>query len=198
MTPTLFHLHFNTPHVARAADRLNQAGIPLQQRFGSIRGDSASLAPEDERPDEFRLKLQAHQYGAVNITLAPGQRPHFDHFGLIVEDAENVLERAESRDWSVRSNERRTFIMTPWQFRIELHPETAEAVTGLDSSDRARLEDVTLCLPDASTAREAFTDVFGKIPELSVNSGEEPWIDSFSIVGNEMSSTVELETLLGS
>lgn len=38
MTPTLFHLHFNTPDVAGAADRLGRAGVPLQRRFGSLRG----------------------------------------------------------------------------------------------------------------------------------------------------------------
>lgn len=40
-------------------------------------------------------------------------------------------------------------------------------------------------------------DVFEKIPALKVKSGGEPWIDSFSIVGEQMSSTVEIETLLG-
>lgn len=195
--PTLFHLHFNTPNVAGAADRLAGAGVQLQRRFGSVRGDSTALEPSDRKPDGFRLKLQVHQYGAVNITLAPGQQPRFDHFGLQVAKIEDTLDRAESRGWSVRSNERRTFVMTPWDFRVEIHPVTADVVTELGQPAVARLGNVALRLPDASSARKALTEVFGTIPELRVESGEGPWIDSFTIAEPQTASTIAVQTLLG-
>lgn len=195
--PVLFHLHFNTPNVDRAANRLVQTGVPLQRRFGSVRGDSISLNPKERTPDEFRLKLQVHQYGAVNITLAPGQRPRFDHIGLCIERTEKALKSAASYDWSVRSNERRTFVMTPWNFRVEIHPLTANVVTDLGTPDEAHLEEVILRLPDAIAARDAFSEIFGTIPELRIESGEEPWIDSFKIADKQGKTQITVQSLLG-
>lgn len=194
---TLFHLHFNTPDVAGAAARLHHAGIPLQRRFGSIRGDGIALDPSDRKPDGFRLKLQVHQYGAVNITLAPGQRPHFDHVGLRVESTKEIRDRAASRDWSVRPNDRRTFVMTPWNFRVEIHSATSDVVAELGSSDEAHFDNVVLRLPEATTAREVLNKVFGHIPELQVVSGKGPWIDSFTIANEQSASTIHVQTLLG-
>ncbi len=94
---TLFHLHFNSPVLETATARLNEYGVPLQQRFGTVRGAGVSVAPETQSPDEFRLKLQVHRIGAVNISLAPGQQPQFDHIGLFVADIDDVITRARSR-----------------------------------------------------------------------------------------------------
>lgn len=194
---TLFHLHFNTPNVSEAADRLARAGVRLQRRFGSVRGDGIALDPGDRTPDEFRLKLQVHQYGAVNITLAPGRQPRFDHFGLRVAKTEDIRNHAESHGWSVRSNERRTFVMTPWNFRVEIHPPTADVVTELGSPDTAHLENVALVLPAATTTRELLEEVFGPIPELEIERGEGPWIHSFTIAEGQTASTIAVQTLLG-
>ena len=160
MHPSLFPLHFNTSNVIEAAIRLSEAGIPLQRRFGSVRGEGTSLTSEEDTPTDFRLKLQVHQHGAVNITLSPGQRPHFDHLGLAVSDLEDTMDRVKDHGWSIRSNERRTFVMTPWQFRVELHPETGDVVRELGDSSEAHLEDVFLQVPDAHAAREAFNEIF--------------------------------------
>lgn len=195
--PSLFHLHFNTPDVAGAADRLDRAGVPLERRFGSVRGEGASLGPDEAAPEGFRLKLQVHQRGAVNVTLAPGRRPRFDHLGLSVENAEDVIDRAESRGWSVRSNDRRTFVMTPWGFRVELHRSTADVVTELGEPEEARLEDVTLWLSDATAARDAFDGTFDPIPELHIRSGDGPWVDSFDVVGRRATRSIDVATLLG-
>ncbi|RRJ32331.1 VOC family protein [Halocatena pleomorpha] len=194
--PTLFHLHFNTPDVTVAAERLADAGLQLQRRFGSVRGDSIALGPDDRTPDDFRLKLQTHQYGAVNITLAPGQQPRFDHFGLQVADIDEVCANAESRGWSVRSNDRRTFVMTPWGFRVEIHPTAGDVVAELDESAVARLDNVVLRVPAVSPVRKAFKDVFESVPELRIESGEEPWIHSFAIDENRTTTTIPVRTLL--
>lgn len=196
LQPTLFHLHFNTPDIVGAADRLARAGVRLQRRFGSVRGDSIALAPDDRTPDNFRLKLQVHQYGAVNITLAPGQQPRFDHVGLHVADIEDICSRAESHGWSVRSNERRTFVMTPWGFRVEIHPATADVVAELGEPTVAHLENVALVLSGATTARESLEEVFGPLSELQIERGEGPWINSFTVAQEQSASTVAVQTLL--
>ena len=195
--PSLFHLHFNTPNISGAATRFGEAGLPLQRRFGSIRGEGTSLTPEEDTPDDFRLKLQVHQHGAVNITLAPGQRPHFDHLGLAVSDLEDTIDRVKDHGWSVRSNERRTFVMTPWQFRVELHPETGAVVRGLGDSGEAHLEDVSLQVPNANAAREAFNEIFHPLSELSIDDGENPWVESFSVAAQQRSEQINVGALLG-
>ena len=196
MHPLLFHLHFNTPNVSEAADRLSEAGVPLQRRFGSVRGEGTSLTPEEEPPDDFRLKLQVHEYGAVNITLAPGQRPHFDHLGLAVSDLEGTMDRVKEHGWSVRSNERRTFVMTPWQFRVELHPETGDVVRELGDSGEAHLEDVSLQVPDANGAREAFNEIFHPLSELNIGDSENPGVESFSIAAQQGNQQIDVANLL--
>lgn len=198
MTPsTLFHLHFNTPDVAGAGDRLDRAGVPLQGRIGSVRGEDRTLEPESTEPDEFRLEYQVHQSGFVTITLAPGKFLYFSHFGLIVDRTEEFSERADAHGWTVDSNDRRTFVMTSWGFQVELHPSTADVVDGLGTPDEAHLVDVTLCLPDGSRARDVLNEVFGDIPELRVESGHGPWIDSFHVVDERSISRVEVREFLG-
>ncbi|WP_224333351.1 hypothetical protein [Haloprofundus halobius] len=194
--PSLFHLHFNTPNVDDAAERLGQLGVSLHRRFGSVGGESVSLTPEKPAPDRFRPKLQVHRHGAVDITLAPGRRPHFDHLGLFVRSTEDVCERAESRGWSVRPNERRTFVMTPWGFRVEIHDSSSDIVAALGSASEARLENVIVCLSDADAVSSAFGDVFGAVSDLRFESGEGPWVDSFGVVGRQSAFSVDVATLL--
>lgn len=195
---TLFHLHFNTPDVEGAAERLAQEGVSLRRRFGSTRGEGVSLGPGEEIPEEFRFKLQVHQRGYVNITLAPGQRQRFDHLGLIVEDFESVLERAESLGWSVRRTERRTFIMTPWGFRVEVHPVDGDAAAELGDFEEAHIEEATLRLSDVDAVRQGFDDVFGDIPQLLIERGEGPRIDSFQIGTEGTTKEIDMRDLLGS
>ena len=197
MHPSLFHLHFNTPNISEAATRLSEAGLPLQRRFGSVRGEGTSLTPEEHTPDDFRLKLQVHQYGAVNITLAPGQRPHFDHLGLAVSALKDTMDRVKGHGWSVRSNERRTFVMTPWQFRVELHPETGAVVRELGDYSDAHLEGVSLQVPGSNAAREAFNEIFHPLSELNIEAGENPWVESFSVAAQQGNQQINVGALLG-
>ncbi|WP_330633413.1 hypothetical protein [Halocatena halophila] len=193
---TLFHLHFNTPALETATARLNEYGVPLQQRFGTVRGERVSVGPETQPPDEFRLKLQVHRIGAVNISLAPGQQPHFDHLGVFVADIDDVLTRARSREWSVRSNERRTFVMTPWGFRVELHPKSGARGVEFGRSSTPRLEDVILHASNPQVVREPLQTVFGTIPNLHLEAGEKPWVSSFTVAGERTTETIPVTTLL--
>lgn len=194
--PLLFHLHFNTPAVDAAADRLDRLGLPLRRRFGSVRGEGLSLAPGDPTSEDFRFKLQVHQAGAVNLTLAPGRRPRFDHLGFVVEDFEAALDRAEHRGWAVRRDERRTFVMTPWGFRIELHPPDGEGSVELGPASEARLEEVKLQLDDPASATDALAHVVGGRGALRLEAGDGPRVASFALRSPTETRRVTVEDLL--
>ncbi|ELZ06924.1 hypothetical protein [Natrialba aegyptia] len=199
--PTLFHLHFNTPDVESAAERLEREGLPCTRRFGTVRGENRSFGPEDDVPDEFRFKLQVHRRGNVDITLAPGKRPRIDHLGLRSSDFDGALERARARGSSVRQNSRRTFVMTPWTFRMELHPRADEdrgAAERSESDDTVyRIEDALLSVPDADAVRTYFDTVFGAVPQLAIESGGEIWLESFTVATDRKQRRIDVAELLG-
>lgn len=211
MQSTLFHLHFATPDVRGAAGRLTAAGVPLQRRFGSVRGEGVSLGPADPEPPEFRFELQVHRRGAIDVTLAPGRRPHFDHLGLLVSDRDAVLARARDRGWSVREDERRPFVTTPpngvrravtsrgdvttpWGFRVEVHDADSPAVQDLGSADEARIETVVLHVRNPDVVRESLEVVFGRIPALELVEGAGPWVGAVELGGRAAPDGMEVET----
>lgn len=195
--PTLFHLHLDTPDVTAAADRLAEVGLPLDRRFGSVGGEGVSLAPGDEVPEGFRFKLQVHQAGCANVTLAPGRIPHFDHLGLVVGDREATLARADVEGWSVRRDDRRSFCMTPWGFRVEVHEPGGAGIADLGDCADARLEEVTVQVSDADHVRDGFATVFGRVPELEVVEDDGPWVESFAVVTGARSAEVRVADLIG-
>ena len=64
--------------------------------------------------------------GNVNITFGYGKKIMFDHIGFLVSEKEQnmICENAERMNWEVNRGERRTFITTPYKFRIELQTNT--------------------------------------------------------------------------
>ncbi|WP_423744940.1 hypothetical protein V5735_02620 (plasmid) [Haladaptatus sp. SPP-AMP-3] len=166
-SPTrLFHLHFNTPDVSHAETELDAHGLPPYQRFGQVGGEFHALDASDPVPDGFRLRLQNAQRGYVNVTIAPGRRAHFDHLGLCTSDFDAICDRADEAGWSVRDRDgRRTFVMTPWGFRVELHRDGSDVEADLGSWDDARFERVELAVSDPDVEDE-FRVVFGEIPGL--------------------------------
>ena len=191
----LFHLHFNTPNVDTAAERLDSIGVPLRRQFGSVRGEGAALEPGESAPDGFRFKLQVHQRGAVNVTVAPGQRPRFDHFGLVVDDISTVFERSRAREWSVRENPRRSFVMTPWGFRVEVNDRDGEVAGELGDERDAAIESFTLHVPEG--APSAVTDVFGDVPALDLREDSGVRAEAFTLVGDSVSGEpVDVQELL--
>ncbi|MFC6964582.1 hypothetical protein [Halocatena marina] len=87
--------------------------------------------------------------------------------------------------------------MTPWQFRVELHSETGDVVRELGDSGEAHLEDVSLQVPDANAAREAFNEIFHPLSELNIDDGENPWVESFSVAAQQGSEQMNVGALLG-
>lgn len=172
-TPALFHLHFAVPDVPEAERTLADLGLPPYRRFGRVDGESVALDADDPVPDGFRLRLQNAQRGAVNVTLAPGSRLQFDHFGVAVSDLEAVVERAEAAGWSTRdSGGRRTFLTTPWRFRVEIVGETSAVARDLGSTETARLDRVELAVSEPEPARTELEAVLGDLPTLRVVEGD--------------------------
>ncbi len=198
-SPTrLFHLHLNTPDVSRAETELDANGLSAYRRFGQVDGEFHVLDSADPIPDGFRLRLQNAQRGYVNVTIAPGRKPHFDHLGLCTAEFDAICDRAEEAGWSVRDRDgRRTFVMTPWGFRVELHPDGSDVEADLGSWDDAHFERVELIVPDAG-ADEEFRAVFGAVPGLVFREGDEVGVPAFELGGTAFpgGKTVETEDVL--
>ncbi|MFQ3544523.1 hypothetical protein Q7A53_10570 [Halobacillus rhizosphaerae] len=64
--------------------------------------------------------------GQTNLTFGHGTQDRFDHIGILLRETEykRIVENAEALNWKVSEGERRTFISTPWRFRIELQIRT--------------------------------------------------------------------------
>lgn len=195
----LFHLHFNAPDVDALESWFESVGVPLRRRFGVVRGESVALAPGEDAPDDWRFRLQSHRVGAVDVTLAPGQRRRFDHLGVVTSAFDDVLARAEAKGWSVRDpGGRRPFAMTPWGFRVELHPEGSDVARSLGPWSEARFERVELLVPadDAEAVRAGLREAFGEVSALAVTEGdvERPTVRAFALGGEgvETDGTVTL------
>ncbi|WP_411968248.1 hypothetical protein [Haloferax sp. YSSS75] len=168
--PCLFHLHYHVPDVEYAAAALSAYGIEPVARFGTADGESVSLAADETPPDGFTLRLQTNRGGTADVTLTPGPRLAFDHFGVVVDDVSAVVERARQRDWGVTENERRTFLVTPWGFRIELQQATSDLVSELGDPADCRFTEVILAAP--VEARDSISrtirDVVGDVTNFRV------------------------------
>ena len=145
--PAVFHLHYHVPDVDYAASVLSSHGIEPVARFGTVDGESVSVAADETPPEGFRLRLQTNRGGMADVTLTPAPRLAFDHFGVVVDDESAVVERARQRDWSVTENERRTFLVTPWGFRIELQTADSDVLSELGPASACRFSEVTLAVP---------------------------------------------------
>ncbi|WP_435154285.1 VOC family protein [Haladaptatus sp. DFWS20] len=199
-TPTrLFHLHFNTPDVSGAEARLADHGLPLYRRFGHIDGEFHALEADDPTPKGFRLRLQNAERGYANITLAPGTCPHFDHLGLCTSEFDAICDRAEDAGWSIRDRDgRRTFIMTPWRFRVELHPNGSDVEAALGSWDKGHFERVELTTPETDgdePTNHEFESVFGTVPGLSIRQSDDVQVPRFRLDGSAFSDAAWVETV---
>jgi hypothetical protein len=61
----------------------------------------------------------------------------FDHIGFLVSEKAKgrICENAEKMNWEVDSGERRTFITTPYHFRIELQTNT-DVIDAMDDDGK--------------------------------------------------------------
>lgn len=191
-TTRLFHLHYHVPNPDETTQTLAELGIPLYRRFGRVDGESVALTPGEQQPDGFRLRLQNAQRGYVNITMTPGNAVQFDHLGIITTEFDQIIETAEQTNgWQVTSTTpHRTFLVTPWGFRIEIHQEGGHVESTLGSWEDCHFEAVTLAVPPAECAvvQASLDTVVGDIPGLTVepDDGNDVGVPEATIAGGDV------------
>ncbi len=122
----LFHYHFWTPYVEETENFYKENGFRVSLRIGKYNGEFQTFHPpltwDDFRDKKVLFRIIEVRKGAVNITFGYGKKILFDHIGFLVSDEEKakICENAEKMNWHVDESERRTFITTPYNFRIEL------------------------------------------------------------------------------
>ncbi|MDR4937960.1 hypothetical protein RGU11_16400 [Rossellomorea marisflavi] len=121
-----FHYHWWTDKVEEMEAWYRGIGFETLQRIGRANGEMREFNPplewEDFRQEEVQFRIIEMVQGRMNITFGQGKRDRFDHIGFLVDDREHdeVLKNAALLGWRVDEGERRTFISTPWRFRVEL------------------------------------------------------------------------------
>ncbi|MBL5848334.1 hypothetical protein HV436_19440 [Bacillus sporothermodurans] len=134
----LFHYHFWTPYVEETEKFYEDNGFRISQRIGRYQGEFQEFNPplkwEDFREKNILFRIIEARKGTINITFGYGKRIMFDHIGFLVSDKERekICENAVKLSWKVDKRERRTFISTPYHFRIELQTNT-DVVDSLNS-----------------------------------------------------------------
>ncbi|KGX90450.1 VOC family protein [Pontibacillus marinus] len=130
----LFHYHWWTDKPEEMERFYQELGFETNLRVGNYKGEMQTFKPplewEDFRDEEVRFRIIQMVKGQTNITFGQGKRDTFDHIGILVDESEysQTVEKAQEIGWKVSEGERRTFISTPWKFKIELQKRT-EVVT---------------------------------------------------------------------
>lgn len=182
----LFHLHYHVPDVDYAERSLAKRGFPVRSRFVRVDDELVSFGPAEDLPDEFRFRLQDSQRGYANVTLTSGKEVYFEHFGLVTADFEAVVDRAMSAEWYVLNvDQPRTFLTTPWGFRIELHRTGDRVDNSLGRWEEAHFSDVVLTVSDAEAVTEGLAAIVGDIPCLTVREhhNEHPHVPQATVSG---------------
>ncbi|UTE71841.1 hypothetical protein M1I95_16450 [Rossellomorea marisflavi] len=140
-----FHYHWWTDKVEEMEAWYRGIGFETRQRIGRANGEMREFNPplewDEFRQENVQFRIIEMMQGQVNITFGQGKRDRFDHIGFLVNDLEHdkVLKNAALLGWRVDEGERRTFISTPWRFRVELQ-RRKEAVRSEAFPSLARLK----------------------------------------------------------
>jgi hypothetical protein len=143
----LFHYHYWTPYVEETEKFYEENGFRITQRIGRYQGEFQKFNPplkwDDFREKNILFRIIEARKGTINITFGYGKKIMFDHIGFLVSDKEHgqICENAVKLSWKVDKGERRTFIATPYNFRIELQTNT-DVVDSLNS--QIKLEELKL------------------------------------------------------
>jgi len=122
----LFHYHFWTPYVEETERFYVENGFRVSQRIGKYQGDFLNFDPplmwDDFRERNILFRIIEVRKGNINITFGYGKKVIFDHIGFLVSNIEHdeICENVNKLNWKVEKGDRRTFITTHYNFRIEL------------------------------------------------------------------------------
>ncbi len=159
----LFHYHFWTPNVEETEQFYEDNGFRISQRIGRYQGEFLEFNPplkwDNFREKNILFRIIEARKGSINITFGYGKKIIFDHIGFLVsnQELEQICENAVKLSWKVDKGERRTFIATPYSFRIELQTNT-DVVDSLNSS--IKLEELKLEIQKAGLESDLLT-LFG-------------------------------------
>ncbi len=159
----LFHYHFWTPNVEETENFYVDNGFRISQRIGSYQGEFQEFNPplkwDDFREKNILFRIIEARKGTINITFGYGKKIMFDHIGFFVSEKEQkkICENANKLNWKVDKGERRTFIATPYNFRIELQ-SNEDAVDSLN--DQVKIQELKLAIKKAGIESDLFT-LFG-------------------------------------
>ncbi|MFD1019883.1 hypothetical protein [Thalassobacillus hwangdonensis] len=161
----LFHYHFWTPYVEETEKFYIEQGFTVHQRIGRHEGEFQSFHPpldwEDFREKQIAFRIIEVKKGSVNITFGLGKKPMFDHIGFLVSQQQHdeICTRAEEMGWKTDPGERRTFIGTPFEFRVEL--QTHRDAIDEGNADFARIDHMKISTPEFGL-EEKLTQLLGR------------------------------------
>ena len=170
----LFHYHFWTPYVEETERFYIEHGFRITQRIGKFQGDYQSFNPplnwDDFRDKDITFRIIEARKGAINITFGFGKKVMFDHIGFLVNANEHdeICNRAREMNLNVNSNDRRTFIGTPYGFRIELQ-KNMDAIDEL--SDVARIVELELSVQSEELEKKLFQLLNNQIANVHTVKG---------------------------
>ncbi|WP_134682813.1 hypothetical protein [Brevibacillus migulae] len=134
----LFHYHYWTPFVEETEAFYVANGFRITQRVGKYQGEFQHFDPpltwDDFREKPILFRIIEARKGNVNITFGYGKQVRFDHLGFLVSsrDQAEICTNANQLRWEIDEGERRTFIHTPYGFRIELQIHTDVVDPGVE------------------------------------------------------------------
>jgi hypothetical protein len=175
----LFHYHFWTPFVEETEEFYKVNGFHVSQRMGRYQNEFQSFNPPqkwgDFRNKNIIFRIIEMKKGAINITFGFGKKVKFDHIGFLVSDNDNrdIIDSAKQMHLNVQANERRTFIGTPYGFRIELQTHH-DAVESEDSPTKIKELEISTHSKDLL---KFLNQLFNKeIPEIVLTFGDKTTI----------------------
>lgn len=189
----LFHYHFWTPYLEETEKFYVYHGFRISQRIGKYNGDFQTFNPpltwDDFRSKNIIFRIIEARKGKVNITFGYGKKIMFDHIGFFVsnEEHDEVCHSAKKMKWEVNAGERRTFISTPYDFKIELQTNADVLDIFTDGEEIIKL---TL-----TTKIDGFENdlemLFGKSVNISSAVGDKVTIKEAAIKGFVSSNCVD-------
>lgn len=178
----LFHYHHWTDRVEETENFYVRQGFSVKGRFGKEKTYHPPLGWDDFRRENPQLRIIEMRKGEVNVTFGQGKKPMFDHIGYLVSKQEHdeICSRARKLGWNVNSNNRRTFVGTPFRLRIEL--QQREAIVG-GKNDTIQSMDISV---KTTSGIEKLPKLFGEpLRELHFNQGEQIELNRVVIKGIE-------------
>ncbi|MGO0060597.1 hypothetical protein ACTID9_11410 [Brevibacillus fluminis] len=136
----LFHYHHWTPAVEETENFYRDRGFHVTLRTGKANGAfqrfDPPLAWADFREQGVMFRIIEMVRGQINVTFGFGKKNRFDHIGFLVTEGARaaICARAEAWGWEVERGERRTFVYTPYRFKVELQtrPDAVDAADGTE------------------------------------------------------------------